>query len=31
MEIQKLKDICLTETTDGTHHTPTYSQYGYIF
>lgn len=31
MEIQKLKDICLTEITDGTHQTPTYSEYGYIF
>ena len=31
MEIQKLKDICLTEITDGTHQTPTYSKYGYIF
>ena len=31
MEIQKLKDICLTEITDGTHQTPTYSDYGYIF
>ena len=30
-EIQKLKDICLTEITDGTHQTPTYSEYGYIF
>ena len=31
MKIQKLKDICLTEITDGTHQTPTYSEYGYIF
>ena len=31
MEIQKLKDICLTEITDGTHQTPTYSESGYIF
>lgn len=31
MEIQKLKDICLAEITDGTHQTPTYSEYGYIF
>ena len=31
MKIQKLKDICLTEITDGTHQTPTYSEYGYMF
>ena len=31
MKIQKLKDICLAEITDGTHQTPTYSESGYIF
>ena len=31
MKEYKLKDLCLTEITDGTHKTPTYSENGYIF
>ena len=31
METYKLRDLCLTEISDGTHQTPTYSETGYIF
>lgn len=31
METYKLRDLCLTEISDGTHQTPTYSEIGYIF
>ena len=31
METYKLRDLCSTEISDGTHQTPTYSETGYIF